>query len=162
AQFARRLAESGFRVVVPVPVDRSDRWSGNDRTGWTNQPHREWLYRQAYHLGRHVLGYEGQKGLAVVDWLRRGAGGRGAGGGGRLRRGRAGGLLRGGAGAADRRLPGERRLRRPAAALGGADLPQRLGAAARVRRRGDRHADRTPRPGGRVQRGAGRGGTAAG
>src|SRR5262249_44719570 len=29
---------------------------------------------QAYHLGRHVLGYEVQKVLAVVDWLGRRAG----------------------------------------------------------------------------------------
>jgi hypothetical protein len=29
AQFARRLVENGFRVVAPVLIDRSDRWSGN-------------------------------------------------------------------------------------------------------------------------------------
>src|SRR5207248_2327742 len=70
AQFARRLAENGFRVVVPVLIDRSDRWSGNDRVARTNQPNREWVYRQAYHMGRHVIGYEVQKVLAVVDWFR--------------------------------------------------------------------------------------------
>ena len=36
----------------------------------TNQPHREWVYRQAFHMGRHVIGYEVQKVLAAVDWLR--------------------------------------------------------------------------------------------
>jgi dienelactone hydrolase len=68
-QFARWLVENGFRVVVPVLVDRSDRWSGNADIAWTNQPHREWIYRQAYHMGRHIIGYEVQKILAVVDWL---------------------------------------------------------------------------------------------
>jgi dienelactone hydrolase len=69
AQFVRRLAEYGFQVVVPVLIDRTDRWSGNVRVAWTNQPHREWIYRQAYHMGRHVIGYEVQKVLAAVDWL---------------------------------------------------------------------------------------------
>ena len=68
-QFARRLAENGFRVVVPVLVDRSDRWSGNPAIAMTNQPHREWIYWQAFHMGRHVIGYEVQKVLAAVDWL---------------------------------------------------------------------------------------------
>jgi dienelactone hydrolase len=74
AQFARRLAENGFQVVVPVLIDRSDNWSGNAQVAWTNQPHREWIYRQAYHMGRHVIGYEVQKVLAVVDWLKERAG----------------------------------------------------------------------------------------
>jgi dienelactone hydrolase len=71
AQFARRLAEGGFRVVVPTLIDRSDRWSGNADVAWTNEPHREWIYRQAYHMGRHVIGYEVQKVLAAVDWFKR-------------------------------------------------------------------------------------------
>jgi hypothetical protein len=56
SQFARRLAVAGFRVVVPVLIDRSDEWSGHPDVGWTNQPHREWIYRQAYMMGRHVIG----------------------------------------------------------------------------------------------------------
>jgi dienelactone hydrolase len=74
AQFARRLAENGFEVVVPVLIDRDDTWSGNAQVAWTNQPHREWIYRQAYHMGRHVIGYEVQKVLAAVDWFKRRAG----------------------------------------------------------------------------------------
>jgi hypothetical protein len=77
AQFARRLVENGFRVVVPALIDRADRWSGNAEVVWTNQPHREWIYRQAYHLGRHVIGYEVQKVLAVVDWYKQRAGDKG-------------------------------------------------------------------------------------
>ncbi len=70
AQFARRLAESGCRVLVPVLIDRKDTWAGNPKVGRrTNQPHREFIYRMAYEMGRHVLGYEVQKVLAAVDWF---------------------------------------------------------------------------------------------
>ncbi len=31
--------------------------------------HREWIYRQAFHLGRHVLGYEVQQVRAAIDWF---------------------------------------------------------------------------------------------
>lgn len=70
-QFARRLAENGFRVVVPVLISRACDYSGNPAIAMTNQPHREWIYRQAYEMGRHVIGYEVQKVLAVVDWFHR-------------------------------------------------------------------------------------------
>jgi dienelactone hydrolase len=39
-----------------------------------NQPHREWIYRPAFELGRHIIGYELQKILALVDWFRCGQG----------------------------------------------------------------------------------------
>jgi dienelactone hydrolase len=71
SQFARHLAENGFRVVVPVLIDRSDEWSGNDLVAYSNQPHREWIYRQTYQMGRHVIGYEVQKVEAAVDWFRK-------------------------------------------------------------------------------------------
>ena len=70
AQFPRRLAENGFEVVVPVLIDRTARWSGHPDIRMTDQPHREWIYRQAFHMGRHVIGYEVQKVLAVVDWFK--------------------------------------------------------------------------------------------
>jgi dienelactone hydrolase len=69
AQFARRLAENGFEVLVPVMIDRTARWSGHPDIRMTDQPHREWIYRQAFHMGRHVIGYEVQKVLAAVDWF---------------------------------------------------------------------------------------------
>ena len=70
SQFARRLAESGCRVLVPAMIDRRDEFSGNDLVGrFTNQPHREWIHRQAYQMGRHLIGYEVQKVLAGVDWF---------------------------------------------------------------------------------------------
>jgi dienelactone hydrolase len=69
-QFARRLAERGVEVLVPVLIDRTTRWSGNPDFGQTNQTHREWIYRQAFVMGRHIIGYEVQKVLAAVDWFK--------------------------------------------------------------------------------------------
>lgn len=68
-QYPRRLAEAGCKVLVLSLVDRDDTHSvvGPDRK--TNQPHREFIYRQAYELGRHVIGYEVQKILAAIDAL---------------------------------------------------------------------------------------------
>ena len=70
-QFARRLAASGCMVLVPVLIDRKDTWSGIPGVKYTNQPHREWIYRMAYEAGRHIIGYEVQKVLAAVDWFAR-------------------------------------------------------------------------------------------
>jgi dienelactone hydrolase len=69
ARFARRLAEAGCRVLVPALMDRRDAWSGNPAIRMTNQPHREFIYRQAFEMGRHIIGYEVQKVLAAVDWF---------------------------------------------------------------------------------------------
>ena len=69
-QVARALAANGFTVLVPALVDRSTRWSGHPDIKMTDQPHREWIYRQAYQMGRHIIGYEVQKVLAAVDWFR--------------------------------------------------------------------------------------------
>jgi dienelactone hydrolase len=69
AQFARRLAENGCEVLIPVLIDRKDTWSGIPAFRMTNQPHREWIYRMSYETGRHIIGYEVQKVLAAVDWF---------------------------------------------------------------------------------------------
>ncbi len=69
AQVARRLAENGCRVLVPLLMDRRCDDSGHTDIGMTNQPHREFIYRAAYELGRHIIGYEIQKILAAVDAL---------------------------------------------------------------------------------------------
>ncbi|HEU5318683.1 MAG TPA: hypothetical protein VFX49_21395, partial [Chloroflexota bacterium] len=61
------LASAGCRVVIPQLVNRSDDWSGNPHLTMTNQPHREFVYRMAFQLGRHIVGYEVQKVLALVD-----------------------------------------------------------------------------------------------
>ena len=67
SQVGRRLAESGCRVFVPTLIDRTVA-SRNGRARLTN---REFIYRSAFELGRHVIGYEVQKVLALVDALER-------------------------------------------------------------------------------------------
>ncbi len=60
-QAARMFARAGYRVVVPVLIDRAESTEGLTR--------RELLYRCAFELGRHLIGYELQKVFALVDWL---------------------------------------------------------------------------------------------
>ena len=95
SQYARRLAESGCRVIVPMLINRDRR-----EKGLTN---REWVYRSAYELGRGLVGYEVQKVLACVDWFAKESGGK-------LRIGvmgwGEGGLVALYAGALDRRIDG--------------------------------------------------------
>ncbi len=67
-QIARRLAESGCAVLVPALIDRNNSLSKIGPRA-TNQPHREFLYRPAFEMGRHIIGYEVQKVLAGVDWF---------------------------------------------------------------------------------------------
>jgi dienelactone hydrolase len=67
SQFARRLCESGCRVLVPTLIHRAaTRGKISDR---------EILYRSAFEMGRHIIGYEVQKVLAGVDWFSKEAGG---------------------------------------------------------------------------------------
>lgn len=70
SQFARRFAGQRCAVLIPALVDRSARWSGRPDIRMTDLPHREWIYRQAFQMGRHIIGYEVQKVLAAVDWFR--------------------------------------------------------------------------------------------
>lgn len=140
SQFARRLAESGFEVLVPVLLNRS--------VFAHEQPQREWIYRQAFHMGRHVIGYEVQKVLAAVDWFEQQRGPD-------VRVGVAGyaegGLVAFYAAAVDSRIDaalGQRVLFRFPAETGlGAALPHRLGAPEGIRRCGDRRLDRPARAG---------------
>jgi len=61
------LAEGGMQVLVPMLINRDDTLSGHPKIRFTNQPHREFIYRMAFEMGRHVIGYEVQKILAAVD-----------------------------------------------------------------------------------------------
>jgi dienelactone hydrolase len=72
SQVARRLAESGCVVLIPSLIDRTVA-ARNGRARLTN---REFVYRSAFELGRHVIGYEVQKVLALVDILSAPAGGK--------------------------------------------------------------------------------------
>jgi dienelactone hydrolase len=68
--FAQLLAEYGCRVVVPVLIDRNDTLSGSEKLKRsTNFPHREFIHRMAYQMGRTLVGYEVQKVLGAVDWF---------------------------------------------------------------------------------------------
>jgi dienelactone hydrolase len=69
SQFARRLAESGCRVLIPTLISRSRQFSVALNGTKTNQTHREFVYRPAFEMGRHVIGYELQKVFAAVDFF---------------------------------------------------------------------------------------------
>ena len=63
-QYARRLAESGCRVIVPALVSRT-----LNKRRHATLTNREFVYRPAFELGRHIIGYEVQTALAALDWL---------------------------------------------------------------------------------------------
>jgi dienelactone hydrolase len=69
-QFARILANSGCELLIPVVVGREPIQTSDAPLAASQQTWREWLYRQAFHMGRHVIGYEVQKVLAAVDNFR--------------------------------------------------------------------------------------------
>ncbi len=158
-QAARILGEAGCRVLVPALIDRKDTWSGNPRVRMSNQTHREFIYRQAYFMGRHLLGYEVQKVLAALDYFSRhrsgpagqdtplGIAGQGE-----------GGLVAFYSAALDSRVRAtlvSGYFQRAGASLAGARLPQRLGPSPGIRGRGDREPDRAPGVGGGGQPGSG-------
>ncbi|MBI3407602.1 MAG: hypothetical protein HY040_04510 [Planctomycetes bacterium] len=71
--YGRQLAQHGVRVLIMTVVNRADDWSGNPASKrFTNQTHREFVYRMAYEMGRHVIGYEIQRILAAVDLFAQG------------------------------------------------------------------------------------------
>ena len=66
------LLKAGVEILVIQLVDRSDNFSGNRQLGrFTNQPHREWIYRQAYEVGRHIIGYELQTIFSAIDLFKK-------------------------------------------------------------------------------------------
>jgi hypothetical protein len=62
SQFARRLGESGCQVLIPTLISRHI----NPQRMLSD---REFIYRPAYELGRHIIGYEIEKVLAAIDWM---------------------------------------------------------------------------------------------
>jgi dienelactone hydrolase len=75
AQFSRFLGQSGCRVLIPTTISRRMQkrsFGGGDRGA--NLTDREFVYRPAFEMGRHILGYEVQQVLAGVDWFAREAG----------------------------------------------------------------------------------------
>lgn len=73
-QFARQLAENGAQVLVPMLINRHPAKGQWGKVNYaTSQPNREFVYRMAYQVGRHIIGYEVQKVLAAVDWFKKSA-----------------------------------------------------------------------------------------
>ncbi len=66
SQFARHLAENGFQVLIPVLINRTFLFPDQ----YQQQTYREWIYRQAFHMGRHLIGYEVQKVISAIDWFK--------------------------------------------------------------------------------------------
>lgn len=66
SQFARHLAENGYQVLAPTLISRTLIFPGQDK----QQTYREWLYRQAFQVGRHIIGFEVQKVTAAIDWFK--------------------------------------------------------------------------------------------
>jgi dienelactone hydrolase len=64
------VVEAGFRVLVPGLINRSTQYTVIPGRAPTRQPHREWIYRQAFEMGRHIQGYETQMVLAAAEWFR--------------------------------------------------------------------------------------------
>lgn len=62
--YAQSLAAAGYRVLVPLLINRDEHLY--------KMPNREWLHRPAYILGRTLAGYEVQKILAAIDALTKG------------------------------------------------------------------------------------------
>jgi cephalosporin-C deacetylase-like acetyl esterase len=70
----RQAVADGQTLIIPTLINRQIYLgpAGDDtRLGRTDQTHREWIYRQAFHMGRHIIGYEVQKVLVAVDWTKR-------------------------------------------------------------------------------------------
>lgn len=70
SQFARRLAENGFQVLIPVVISRKFLFEGES----DQCTYRERIYRQAFEMGHHIIGYEVQKVIAAVDWFKQTSG----------------------------------------------------------------------------------------
>jgi dienelactone hydrolase len=66
SQFARRMAENGFQVLIPVLVNRTFINEGKPE----QMTFRERVYRQSFHMGRHIIGYEVQKMISAIDWFK--------------------------------------------------------------------------------------------
>jgi dienelactone hydrolase len=66
-----RLLNSGCEVVIPALLSRDSEFSVTDLYQIkTKVPHREWIYRQSFELGRHPIGYEVQSNFALLDWFK--------------------------------------------------------------------------------------------
>lgn len=63
------IARRGGTVACPVLVDRNTEFSMHPEIRQTNMPHREYLYRLGFNMGRHIVGYEVERTLALINRL---------------------------------------------------------------------------------------------
>ncbi|WP_164101360.1 dienelactone hydrolase family protein [Candidatus Laterigemmans baculatus] len=68
-QIARRMAAQRYDLLIPTILDRGPLQTDDPRIRSADYTPREWIYRQAFHMGRHLIGYEIQRVMAGVDWL---------------------------------------------------------------------------------------------
>ncbi len=67
---AWELAIRGCRVIIPVMLGRGCEFSVNKSLGkFTNQPHREFVYRMLYEMGRTPQGLEVEASRSALTWL---------------------------------------------------------------------------------------------
>jgi dienelactone hydrolase len=61
---------SGCQILIPALVNRDTEFS---RSATLGRPalvsHREWIYRQSFIMGRHLIGLEVQSIEAAIDWM---------------------------------------------------------------------------------------------
>jgi cephalosporin-C deacetylase-like acetyl esterase len=70
AGLIRGLKSQDIGVEILSVLSRDDTYSGSPEIRFTNQPHREFVYRPAFELGRHIIGYEVQKICSLVPATR--------------------------------------------------------------------------------------------
>lgn len=67
--WVRWLAANDFQIILLSMLDRDPLPTNDEQLRRSGQTPREWIYRQAFHMGRHPLGYDVQRTLAAVDWF---------------------------------------------------------------------------------------------
>ncbi|WP_298862371.1 hypothetical protein [uncultured Gimesia sp.] len=65
----RQLIANNVKVLIPTLVSRAKFGFDNPRLKRADQTNREWIYRQAFQMGRHIIGYEVLKVQSAIDWL---------------------------------------------------------------------------------------------
>ncbi|HUR56630.1 MAG TPA: hypothetical protein VM029_02900, partial [Opitutaceae bacterium] len=66
----RRLVENGCEVIIPLTISSARIATDDAALRRSDQTYREWIYRQAFHMGRHIIGYEVQIVLGAIDWFK--------------------------------------------------------------------------------------------
>lgn len=70
-QGIRELILRDVRLLIMTPVSRTRIPTEDKRLKRSDQTFREWIYRQAFHMGRHVIGYEVQAAMSAIDWFQK-------------------------------------------------------------------------------------------